>query len=372
MEDNLLIKQFQEKNITIYGTFEKPLFKAKDIGDLLGIKNIRDTVAKFDSDFVIKINAGTTDVHFSNTWFLTIDGLYELLFISRKPIAKEFRKWVRNVLEEIRKTGEYKSNRQVECKTKNNVLIENYQNKPVLYLGMVEEKNEEQIVKYGYTSHIKDTLKRHKETYGEDFYFTYALECKEHYNLENKIQNHNDLKSRHIKKYNEKERQELLRLDKNFSVKDLISLIVNIKMDIENDRSTKLKELELEITREKTKQMQLELEILQLRQSQTQSQQQQPSASSNQVDTKKELVKKFLQLETIITTKSTDYIFLDELYEKLEEWLQSNGQTVHIPRPVFGVILSSLDEVLIKRIAIGPRVANVTPRKTAAIYRKYK
>jgi len=48
MEVNLLVKKFQENDITIYGTFEEPLFKAKDIGELLGIKNIRDTVKDFD------------------------------------------------------------------------------------------------------------------------------------------------------------------------------------------------------------------------------------------------------------------------------------------------------------------------------------
>ena len=36
----MLIKQFQE----IYGTFEKPLFKAKEVGDLLGIVNIREII----------------------------------------------------------------------------------------------------------------------------------------------------------------------------------------------------------------------------------------------------------------------------------------------------------------------------------------
>jgi len=38
--DNLLIKQFNELDITIYGTYEEPLFKAKDIGNLLEMSNI--------------------------------------------------------------------------------------------------------------------------------------------------------------------------------------------------------------------------------------------------------------------------------------------------------------------------------------------
>ena len=61
-EDSLMVKQFENLNITIYGTYENPLFKAKDIGDLLCIKNVRDTILKLDDLCKIKINVGTTDV----------------------------------------------------------------------------------------------------------------------------------------------------------------------------------------------------------------------------------------------------------------------------------------------------------------------
>ena len=56
------IKQFNDLNIKIYGTYENPLFKTKDIGELLGIKNIRDTVSKLDVECKIKANVGITDV----------------------------------------------------------------------------------------------------------------------------------------------------------------------------------------------------------------------------------------------------------------------------------------------------------------------
>ena len=39
--------------------------------------------------------------------FLTEDGLYEVLMQSRKPIAKQFKKEVKKVLKQIRKTGSY-------------------------------------------------------------------------------------------------------------------------------------------------------------------------------------------------------------------------------------------------------------------------
>lgn len=40
-------------------------------------------------------------------WFLTEDGLYEVLMQSRKPIAKEFKKQVKAILKQIRTTGGY-------------------------------------------------------------------------------------------------------------------------------------------------------------------------------------------------------------------------------------------------------------------------
>ena len=40
-------------------------------------------------------------------WFLTEDGLYEVLMQSRKPIAKMFKKEVKLILKQIRQTGGY-------------------------------------------------------------------------------------------------------------------------------------------------------------------------------------------------------------------------------------------------------------------------
>ena len=41
-------------------------------------------------------------------YFLTEEGLYEVLFLSRKPIAKQFKKWVKSLIKEVRLTGEYR------------------------------------------------------------------------------------------------------------------------------------------------------------------------------------------------------------------------------------------------------------------------
>ena len=46
----------------------------------------------------------------TEAWFLTEDGLYEVLMQSRKPKAKELKKEVKKILKSIRKTGGYVEN----------------------------------------------------------------------------------------------------------------------------------------------------------------------------------------------------------------------------------------------------------------------
>ena len=45
---SLMIKQFNGLDIKVYGTYEEPLFKAKDIGDLLEMSNIREEITLAD------------------------------------------------------------------------------------------------------------------------------------------------------------------------------------------------------------------------------------------------------------------------------------------------------------------------------------
>lgn len=75
--------------------------KIQVIYQKLEIKNIRDTINKFDNDCKVVGTADTLGGQ-QTTIFLTEEGIYEVLFISRKPIAKEFKKWVRKTIKQIR------------------------------------------------------------------------------------------------------------------------------------------------------------------------------------------------------------------------------------------------------------------------------
>ena len=106
MNDLKIINQ-QEilgKDFKIYGTFENPLFLAKDVAEWIGLTNVTDMINRIDDDEVTKFNLGSRQGECN---FLTENGLYEVLMQSRKPIAKEFKKQVKSILKDIRRTGMY-------------------------------------------------------------------------------------------------------------------------------------------------------------------------------------------------------------------------------------------------------------------------
>ena len=60
----------------------------------------------FDDDEKQTLFIGTHKNSMS-AWYLTEDGLYEVLMQSQKPIAKKFKKEVKKILKQIRQTGGY-------------------------------------------------------------------------------------------------------------------------------------------------------------------------------------------------------------------------------------------------------------------------
>lgn len=100
-EQELLGKEFR-----IYGTSENPLFLAKDVSNWIEHSNVSMMLSNIETEEKELIQIGTLNNAYS-AWFLTEDGLYEVLMQSRKPIAKQFKKEVKKILKEIRKTGGY-------------------------------------------------------------------------------------------------------------------------------------------------------------------------------------------------------------------------------------------------------------------------
>lgn len=84
-----------------------PWFCGKDVCEILSISNHNDALSRLDDDerrgSVVPTPSGSQSMILVNE-----SGLYHLIFQSRKPEAKKFRKWVTNeVLPSIRRTGSY-------------------------------------------------------------------------------------------------------------------------------------------------------------------------------------------------------------------------------------------------------------------------
>lgn len=98
-QEELLGKQF-----VIYGDFENPLFLAKDIAGWIDydLSSVHKLVSLVDNDEKVRKYIPTPGGP-QSVWFLTEDGLYEVLMQSTKPLAKQFKKNVKKILKSIRK-----------------------------------------------------------------------------------------------------------------------------------------------------------------------------------------------------------------------------------------------------------------------------
>lgn len=102
-------EEFGQVRTTIINN--EPYFVGKDIAEVLGYSNTRDALATH-VDEEEKANVAIYDGSQNrNMTVINESGMYNLVFGSKMPSAKKFKKWVTNdVLPTIRKTGGYVNN----------------------------------------------------------------------------------------------------------------------------------------------------------------------------------------------------------------------------------------------------------------------
>jgi prophage antirepressor-like protein len=219
-----VIKLFKENNvgipIQILGDQKNPLFRASDIGIILEFSNIKQTIMNYDETKKIKIKIDTPGGK-QDVLFLTENGLYEVLFLSKSPLAEKFKKEIiknskdkkvvkkvnkqeqeqeqekqeKKELETLKKQLEEKD-KQLENKDKqiyemkpivdkyinsvNKFDISNFIGKSVVYLIDILETDssapdsefnsevdpEKRLYEYGHTSDIRTRFSRHRKTFG--------------------------------------------------------------------------------------------------------------------------------------------------------------------------------------------------------------
>lgn len=108
MNELQIFKNNQFGNVRIVMKDQEPWFVAKDVCNCLEINNSRQALIRLDDDekSSVILNDGTPgnpEKSIVNEY-----GLYSLVLSSRKPEAKEFKRWItHDVIPQIRKTGQY-------------------------------------------------------------------------------------------------------------------------------------------------------------------------------------------------------------------------------------------------------------------------
>lgn len=110
---NTLAFTFENTSLTILGDILNPLFIAKQICDVLGFANHKDAIKNHvDPDDIFKLEMNDRLNRKQTVNCVNESGLYALIFGSKLPKAKQFKRWVTNeVLPAIRKQGAYISDK---------------------------------------------------------------------------------------------------------------------------------------------------------------------------------------------------------------------------------------------------------------------
>jgi len=105
VQEIIKTEQVLGKVLHVYGTPENPLFVAADVAAWIGHSNPTMMVNNIDNDEKLPSTILRAGLQQREVVMLTEFGLYEVLFQSRKPIAKAFKKEVKRILKELRVHG---------------------------------------------------------------------------------------------------------------------------------------------------------------------------------------------------------------------------------------------------------------------------
>jgi prophage antirepressor-like protein len=86
-------KKFNNFKVNVYGTIQRPLFKASEIKTVIKQKGIRNAILKLKKEERVLIKS-ETKYRLAIQYYITINGLYNLLLKTRKKIHIPFFKWV--------------------------------------------------------------------------------------------------------------------------------------------------------------------------------------------------------------------------------------------------------------------------------------
>lgn len=214
-----------EFEVNVLWENDKPYFRAGEIGKILGLAKVRNAIADFDDDEKEEKEARSAG-GLQKTMFLSETGLYRLLMISRKPIARPFQKWVMSVIVSIRETGKYELQKHMEelekekelhsetmnkydvlasqfkeiaQKSTHKSIIDAFANKYVVYFGKIRVLHDDvHLIKIGSTKDLRARALSLVEEFGS-MDILQVFECPCHLMFERFLQQHKDI-NKHVYK----------------------------------------------------------------------------------------------------------------------------------------------------------------------------
>jgi prophage antirepressor-like protein len=115
MNELTKIFNYEDNEVRIKIEAEENWFCARDICDVLEIKQTGSAIERLEEDEVISMNTVDSIGRKQEMQFINESGLYSLILTSRKPEAKKFKKWITSeVLPSIRKHGMYATHNTLE------------------------------------------------------------------------------------------------------------------------------------------------------------------------------------------------------------------------------------------------------------------
>lgn len=105
---NLEIFEYQYNNVRVVAVDGEPWFVLTDLCGVLGLSNPSVVAERVDPDALSTTEVIDSLGRTQNARVVSEAGMYEVIFMSRKPEAKQFKRWITSVvLPEIRKTGSF-------------------------------------------------------------------------------------------------------------------------------------------------------------------------------------------------------------------------------------------------------------------------
>jgi prophage antirepressor-like protein len=199
---------------------DRILFRASDIGKVLGLTNVRASIIDFHERERCDVNTIDTIGRDQITIFLTERGVYKLVLRSRKPVAIPFQEWVYDVIDSVRRTGNYdvekavaqaKEEAAVEREDTTEVLVQKYKSiaerkhhdtlmdaynkKAVVYFAkVVDMDGGKTVYKIGSSNNIRVRTTDFKGKFGpSNFVVVQCFQTPRAFDFERFLQKHRDI-----------------------------------------------------------------------------------------------------------------------------------------------------------------------------------